>query len=246
MARERLLREYEIVPLITAPSVSYLITQRGGGEYMIYSPGQIKDPGDVLSIAEPYARVEILTNALYLGQVMKLLDESRGVSKETLYLTAEKVLLRYEVPLAEVVVDFYDRLKSATSGYASLSYEMTGYVKNDLVKMDILIAGDLVEPFAQIVPRFQAERRGRALTEKLKEIVPRQMFAVSVQAAIGGKIIAREDIPAMRKDVTGYLYGGDYSRKKKLLEKQKKGKQRMKASGKVNIPPETYFKMLQR
>ncbi|OGD23493.1 elongation factor 4 [Candidatus Azambacteria bacterium RBG_16_47_10] len=244
--RERLLREYEIVPLITAPSVSYLITQRGGGEYMIYSPGQIKDPGDVLSIAEPYARVEILTNALYLGQVMKLLDESRGVSKETLYLTAEKVLLRYEVPLAEVVVDFYDRLKSATSGYASLSYEMTGYVKNDLVKMDILIAGDLVEPFAQIVPRFQAERRGRALTEKLKEIVPRQMFAVSVQAAIGGKIIAREDIPAMRKDVTGYLYGGDYSRKKKLLEKQKKGKQRMKASGKVNIPPETYFKMLQR
>jgi len=213
---------------------------------MIYSQGQIKDPGDVLSIAEPYARVEILTNALYLGQVMKLLDESRGVSKETLYLTAEKVLLRYEVPLAEVVVDFYDRLKSATSGYASLSYEMTGYVKNDLVKMDILIAGDLVEPFAQIVPRFQAERRGRALTEKLKEIVPRQMFAVSVQAAIGGKIIAREDIPAMRKDVTGYLYGGDYSRKKKLLEKQKKGKQRMKASGKVNIPPETYFKMLQR
>lgn len=244
--RERLLREYEIVPLITAPSVSYLIGERSGGEYTIYSPSQIKDPGNVVSIAEPYARVEILTDPLYLGQILKLLDESRGISKDTVYLTPEKVLIRYEVPLAEVVVDFYDRLKSATSGYASLSYEMTGYVKNDLVKMDIMIAGDLVEPFAQIVPRSQSERRGRALVAKLKEIVPRQMFAVSLQAAIGGKIIAREDIAAMRKDVTGYLYGGDYSRKKKLLEKQKKGKQRMKASGKVNIPPETYFKMLQR
>lgn len=244
--RERLLREYEIVPLITAPSVSYLIGERSGGEYTIYSPSQIKDPGNVVSISEPYARVEILTDPLYLGQILKLLDESRGISKDTVYLTPEKILIRYEVPLAEVVVDFYDRLKSATSGYASLSYEMTGYVKNDLVKMDIMIAGDLVEPFAQIVPRAQAERRGRALVAKLKEIVPRQMFAVSLQAAIGGKIIAREDIAAMRKDVTGYLYGGDYSRKKKLLEKQKKGKQRMKASGRVNIPPETYFKMLQR
>ncbi|MBI5913647.1 elongation factor 4 [Candidatus Azambacteria bacterium] len=244
--RERLSREYGIVPLITAPSVSYRITTRNQEEYVIYSPSQIRDAGEVLVISEPYAKVEILTSAEYLGQVMQLLNESRGISKETQYVTAEKVLLRYEVPLAEVVVDFYDRLKSATSGYASLNYELIGFVPNDLVKMDVLVAGDIVEPFAQIVPRADAVRRGKALVAKLKEVLPRQLFAVSIQAAIGGKIIAREDISAMRKDVTGYLYGGDYSRKKKLLEKQKKGKQKMKAMGKVDIPPDVYFKVLQR
>lgn len=244
--RERLSREYGIVPLITAPSVSYRITTRNGEEYIIYSPSQIRDAGEVLTIAEPYAKVEILTSAVYLGQVMQLLNESRGISKETQYMTAEKVLVRYEVPLAEVVVDFYDRLKSATSGYASLNYELIGFVPNDLVRMDILVAGDMVEPFAQIVPRAEVVRRGKALVAKLKEVLPRQLFAVSIQAAVGGKIIAREDISAMRKDVTGYLYGGDYSRKKKLLEKQKKGKQKMKALGKVDIPPDVYFKVLQR
>ncbi|MCR4323055.1 MAG: translation elongation factor 4 [Candidatus Azambacteria bacterium] len=244
--RERLTREYGIVPLITAPSVSYRITTRNGEEYTVYSPSQIRDVGAVLTLAEPYAKVEILTSAIYLGQVMKLLNESRGISKETQYVTDEKVLLRYEVPLAEVVVDFYDRLKSATSGYASLSYEMIGFVPNDLVRMDILVAGDIVEPFAQIVPRADVVRKGKALVSKLKEVLPQQLFAVSIQAAVGGKIIAREDISALRKDVTGYLYGGDYSRKKKLLEKQKKGKQKMKALGKVDIPPDVYFKVLQR
>ena len=244
--RERLSREYGIVPLITAPSVSYRITTRNKEEYVIYSPSQIRDAGDVLTIAEPYAKVEILTSTEYLGQVMQLLNESRGISKETQYVTTEKVLVRYEVPLAEVVVDFYDRLKSATSGYASLTYELIGFTPNDLVRMDILVAGDMMEPFAQIVPRSEVVRRGKALVAKLKEVLPRQLFAVSIQAAVGGKIIAREDISAMRKDVTGYLYGGDYSRKKKLLEKQKKGKQKMKAMGKVDIPPDVYFKVLQR
>ncbi len=244
--RERLLREYGVTPLITIPSVSYQIKLRNGSEQLIYSPSDIKDPAGVLEIREPYASIEILTSPEYLGAVMRLLDESRGTYKETHYLTPEKIVLRYDAPLAEIIVDFYDRLKSATSGYASLSYDITGFVRNDLIRMDILVAGDVVEPMSQIVPRASSERRGRALVEKLKEIIPRQMFAVTIQAAVGGKIIARADISAMRKDVTGYLYGGDYTRKRKLLEKQKKGKKKMKASGKVNIPPDVYFKVLQK
>ncbi len=244
--RERLLREYGIVPLITVPSVSYKITMRNGEERIVYSPSQIDAAGQVAQIAEPFARLEIVTDTVYLGAVMKLLDESRGVYQETEYVTAQKVRLHYSAPLAEIIVDFYDRLKSATSGYASLSYAVSGFTAGDLARMDIMVAGEIMEPFAQIVPRAQAEKRGRALVEKLKAVLPRQLFAVSLQAAIGGKIIAREDMPAMRKDVTGYLYGGDYTRKKKLLEKQKKGKERMKASGRVNIPPEVYFKVLQK
>jgi len=244
--RERLKREYGIVPLITIPSVSYTIRTRAGKEYIAYSPSQIENMSDIASIAEPYAELEILTGAEYLGAVMKLLDEARGIYTSTEYVTAEKVLLRYTAPLSEIIVDFYDRLKSVTSGYASLSYDVSGFRDGNLTRMDILVAGEQVDAFAQIVPREEAERRGRALVEKLKEMLPRQLFAVSLQAALGGKVIAREDIPAMRKDVTGYLYGGDYTRKRKLLEKQKKGKQRMKASGRVHIPPDVYFKVMQK
>ena len=244
--RERLSREYGIAPLITVPSVSYSVSLRNGTQFIIYTPAQLSDQSQVTEIAEPYVKIEILTRSEYLGAVMQLLDESRGIYKDTRYITPEKVLLFYEAPLAEIIIDFYDRLKSATSGYASLNYELIGFVKNDLAKMDILVAGDLVEPFSQIVPRAQAEKRGRVLVEKLKEIIPKQLFAVSLQAALGGKVIARADISALRKDVTGYLYGGDYSRKKKLLEKQKKGKQKMKEIGRVNIPPEVYFKVLQK
>jgi len=244
--RERLSREYGIAPLITVPSVSYSVSLRDETQFIIYTPAQLSDQSQVTEIAEPYVKIEILTRSEYLGAVMQLLDESRGIYKDTRYITPEKVLLFYEAPLAEIIIDFYDRLKSATSGYASLNYELIGFVKNDLAKMDILVAGDLVEPFSQIVPRAQAEKRGRVLVEKLKEIIPKQLFAVSLQAALGGKVIARADISALRKDVTGYLYGGDYSRKKKLLEKQKKGKQKMKEIGRVNIPPEVYFKVLQK
>ena len=244
--RERLNREYGIMPLITIPSVSYKIKMRNGAESLIYSASDMGDPANLLEISEPIARLEILTNQEYLGAVMRLLDESRGVYKDTHYITPEKIVLRYEAPLSEIIVDFYDRLKSATSGYASLSYDIVGFVKNDLIKMDILVAGDLVDPLSQIVPKASAEKRGKAMVEKLKEIIPRQLFSVSIQAAIGGKVIARSDISAMRKDVTGYLYGGDYTRKRKLLEKQKKGKKKMKASGSVNIPPDVYFKVLQK
>lgn len=244
--RERLKREYGITPLITVPSVSYKLRMRNGDERIIYSASQLDDAAQLAHIEEPFARMEIVTNAAYVGAVMKLLDEARGVYQATDYVTAEKVLLRYEAPLAEIIVDFYDRLKSATSGYASLAYDLIEFRIGDLVKMDVLVAGDRVDPFSQIVPRKDAEKRGRALVQKLKEVLPRQLFAVSLQAAIGGKIIAREDMPAMRKDVTGYLYGGDYTRKRKLLEKQKKGKQRMKASGRVDIPPDVYFKILQK
>ncbi len=244
--RERLKREYDIEPLITIPSVSYQIKLRNGQEQMVYSPSDIKDPANLLEIREPVAKLEILTSQEYLGAIMKLLDESRGIYKETHYITPEKIILRYEAPLAEIIVDFYDRLKSATSGYASLSYDIIGFVKNDLVRMDILVAGDLIEPMSQIVPRVSSEKRGRALVEKLKEIIPRQQFVVTIQASIGGKIIARTDISAVRKDVTKGLYGGDYTRKRKVLEKQKKGKKKMKASGSVNIPPDVYFKVLQR
>ena len=244
--RERLSREYGIAPLITVPSVSYSVSLRDGTQFIIYTPAQLSDQSQMTEIAEPYVKLEILTKSEYLGAVMQLLDESRGIYKDTRYITPEKVLLFYEAPLAEIIIDFYDRLKSATSGYASLNYEIIGFVKNDLAKMDILVAGDLVEPFSQIVPRAQAEKRGRALVEKLKEIIPKQLFAVSLQAALGGKVIARADISALRKDVTGYLYGGDYTRKRKLLEKQKKGKQKMKEIGRVNIPPEVYFKVLQK
>ena len=244
--RERLSREYGIAPLITVPSVSYSVSLRDGTQFIIYTPAQLSDQSQMTEIAEPYVKLEILTRSEYLGAVMQLLDESRGIYKDTRYITPEKVLLFYEAPLAEIIIDFYDRLKSATSGYASLNYEIIGFVKNDLAKMDILVAGDLVEPFSQIVPRAQAEKRGRALVEKLKEIIPKQLFAVSLQAALGGKVIARADISALRKDVTGYLYGGDYTRKRKLLEKQKKGKQKMKEIGRVNIPPEVYFKVLQK
>lgn len=244
--RERLKREYELVPLITIPSVSYRVHKRDGTEYTIFSAIQIGEQAQIAGMSEPFVKLEILTDAAYVGAVMRLCEESRGVYQGTDYVTPEKALLRYEAPLAEIIVDFYDRLKSATSGYASLNYELSGYAQGDLVKMDILVAGEQVESLSQIVPRAEAERKGRALVTKLKEVLPRQLFAVSVQAALGGKIIAREDIPAMRKDVTGYLYGGDYTRKRKLLEKQKKGKQRMKASGRVHIPPDVYFKIMQK
>ena len=169
--RERLSREYGIAPLITVPSVSYSVSLRDGTQFIIYTPAQLSDQSQVTEIAEPYVKIEILTRSEYLGAVMQLLDESRGIYKDTRYITPEKVLLFYEAPLAEIIIDFYDRLKSATSGYASLNYELIGFVKNDLAKMDILVAGDLVEPFSQIVPRAQAEKRGRVLVEKLKEII---------------------------------------------------------------------------
>jgi GTP-binding protein LepA len=174
------------------------------------------------------------------------MTEYRSEYQTTEYITKELVILKYRLPLAEIITDFYDRLKSVSSGYASMSYEIVGYQASDLVRLDILVAGESVEPFSKIVPRSLAYREGRRMVEKLKNVIPRQWFAVSLQAAIGGKIIARETISALRKDVTGYLYGGDVTRKKKLLEKQKRGKKKMKELGKVNIPQSVFLEMLKR
>src|SRR3989338_5902793 len=243
---ERLKREFGLGLIISSPTVEYEITLKNGQAVKIRSANQIPDPSFIEKIREPISQLNIIAPLSYLGSVMKLIGEIRNDYKETNYLSKEIVRLVYEVPLSEIITDFYDRLKSVSSGYASMSYEPTGYNEADLVRLDILIAGDKVEPFSKIVPRDQAERVGRAMVEKLKDVIPQQLFAVSLQAAVGGKVLARETIKARRKDVTGYLYGGDVTRKKKLLGKQKRGKERMKAEGRVNIPQKVFLEMLKR
>jgi len=243
---ERLRREFGLQLIISSPSVEYVVTMRNREEVKIRSAVQLPDFSGVESIAEPIVDIEILCPASYLGNVMELISGFRNIYQATDYLGKETALLKYEMPLAEVITDLYDKLKSASSGYASMSYEPKGFKKGDLIRLDILIGGDLVEPFSKIIPREKAYFEGRASVSKLKEIIPSQWFEVVIQAVIGGKIIARESIRARRKDVTGYLYGGDVTRKMKLLEKQKKGKKRMKETGKVNLPQEVFLKMLKR
>jgi GTP-binding protein LepA len=243
---ERLRREYDLELVVTTPSVAYRIIEKNGAEKTIYSPQELPDPSKLQEIKEPWMNLEIVCPNVYLGQIMKLLQSSDGIYKTTEYLGEERVIIRYEAPLREIIVDFYDRLKSITSGYASMSYDLVGWRKGDLVKLDILAAGDDVPALSRIIPRHKVEAEGRAMVEKLKKILPRQLFTVALQAAIGGKVIARETIAAMRKDVTGYLYGGDYSRKKKLLEKQKKGKKKMKSIGKLKIPQKAFLEILKK
>jgi len=253
---ERLKREFGLALIISTPSVEYSVRIAGreaaGGEprqgrdVRIRSASLLPDPSKVESIAEPVVDIEIITPSSYLGSVMGLVSSYRNTYKATDYFGKETALLRYEMPLSEVITDFYDKLKSVSSGYASMSYEVKGMAVNDLVRLDILIAGDLVEPFSRIVPKDKAYYEGRAMVAKLKEVVPPQWFEVAIQAVIGGKVIARESIRARRKDVTGYLYGGDVTRKMKLLEKQKKGKKKMKEAGRVNLPQEVFLKMLKR
>ncbi len=243
---ERLRREYKLDLIISTPSVEYHVILNNQNTLSLRSAALLPDPSFIERIEEPMVDLEILSPAEYIGSLMSLLADLRSEYKATDYLTKELIILKYKVPLAEIVTDFYDNLKSVSSGYASMSYEPAGYQAGDLVRLDILIAGDLVEPFSRIVPRDSAYYLGRKIVERLKDIVPPQLFVVAIQAAIGGKIIARESIKAMRKDVTGYLYGGDITRKKKLLEKQKRGKERMKASGKVNLPQEVFLEMLKK
>ena len=190
--------------------------------------------------------LEVITPSSYLGSVMELVSTIRNVYLGTDYLGKETAIIKYEAPLSEIITDFYDKLKSVSSGYASMSYQPKGHQIENLIRLDILIAGDLVEPFSRIVPEEKAHYEGRSMVTKLKEIVPPQWFEVAIQAAIGGKIIARETIRARRKDVTDYLYGGDVTRKMKLLEKQKKGKKKMKEFGRVNLPQEVFLKMLKK
>lgn len=243
---ERLKREFGLGLIISSPTVEYEIFLKNGKSLKIRSAIQLPDQSFIEKIKEPVSRLDLITPLSYLGAVMKLIGELRSDYQETNYLTKEVARLVYRAPLSEIITDFYDRLKSVSSGYASMSYEPIGWQEADLVRLDILVAGERVEPFSRIVPREQAESVGRAMVGKLKGVIPPQLFAVALQAGIGGKIIARETIRARRKDVTGYLYGGDVTRKKKLLEKQKRGKERMRETGRVNIPQKVFLEMLKK
>jgi GTP-binding protein LepA len=244
--RERLEREYNLDLLVTTPSVSYEVTMHNGAKKQIKSPAELPDPATITEIAEPYVKMEIITPSDYVGAVMELSNDSRGVYRDMNYLEETTAVLIYEIPLSEIITNFYDNLKRATSGYASYNYEFIGDIPGDLVKLDILVAGDRLDPLSVIVPREKASYIGRPILEGLRDVIPKQMFEVTLQAAIGSKIIARETISALRKDVIAKLYGGDYSRKRKLLEKQKAGKKRMKKIGRVDIPQEAFWAMLKK
>ena len=243
---ERLKREYNLNLIVSSPSVEYLVKLKNGREMNIRSASMLPDFSKTESISEPTVNLEIILPASYLGKVMELVASLRNIYQSMEYVGKDTALLRYEIPLSEIITDFYDKLKSVSSGYASMSYELSGYKTHDLIKLDIFIAEEMIEPFSRIISREKAYYEGRAMVTKLKEVVPPQWFQVAIQAAIGGKIIARETIRARRKDVTGYLYGGDITRKMKLLEKQKKGKKKMEAVGKVNLPQDVFLKMLKR
>ncbi|WP_456469873.1 translation elongation factor 4 [Caminibacter sp.] len=242
--KERLEREFGIELIATAPSVTYKVKLTDGSEIEISNPSELPPPNKIDKIYEPYVKATILTPAEYVGNLIQFLNEKRGIQLKMEYLSPERVLLEYEIPLNEIVTDFYDKLKTLTKGYASFDYEPVGYKEGDLVKMDIRVAGEPVDALSIIVPKDKAEKKGRELIKVMKELIPRQLFEVAIQASIGNKIIARETVKALRKDVTAKCYGGDISRKRKLLEKQKKGKKRMKAIGKVNIPQEAFLSVL--
>ncbi len=247
IVQERLRREYGVNLVVTAPGVAYRLKTINQQEMVILrSTQELPDPDQIERIEEPWLKVDIVSPSEYIGSVMHLVEEQHGEYKSMEYLDIARVVIRYEMPLASVIVDFYDKLKSATRGYASLNYEFIDYRQADLVKLDMVISGEKVESLATIVRRSAAYQQGRLAVENLRKILPRQLFEIKIQAAIGGKIIAASRLAAMRKDVTAKLYGGDVTRKKKLLEKQKKGKKRMRASGRVEIPAEAYLSLLKK
>ncbi|MBI2464328.1 elongation factor 4 [Candidatus Peregrinibacteria bacterium] len=247
IVQERLEREYNLSLVITAPSVSYQVILTGETEVLTLSnPSLLPNPSKIEETREPWVKVEILTPKEYVGGIIKLVQEKRGISKNMQYLDENRMIMEFELPLASIVLDFYDKLKTISSGYASMNYEFLDYRASDLVKMDILIAGELVDSLSIIIHRDEAYRAGSSITKKLKELIPKAMFEIAIQAAIGSKIIARESISAMRKDVTAKLYGGDRTRKDKLLKKQKAGKKRMKMVGRIELPQEVFLAVLKR
>ena len=244
IVQERLEREFDMDLVTTAPGVLYRITTTDGEVHEIDSPAKLPDAGRITKLEEPVITATILTPSEFVGSILQLCQDKRGVQKALEYLASDRVLITYELPFAEVVLDFYDRLKTMSRGYASLDYHVTGYWESPLVKMDILVNGDPVDALSLIVHRETAYERGKALVSKMRELIPRQMFEVAIQAAIGTRIIARESVKALRKNVLAKCYGGDISRKRKLLEKQKEGKRRMKRVGQVEIPQEAFLAVL--
>lgn len=246
IVQERLTREFGLDLVLTAPSVAYRVKKHSGEALTIYTPAELPDPSAIEEIFEPWVRLDVLTPEKYLGSIMTLVTARRGLYKSTTYLGPGHLNLHYEVPLANIISDFYDKLKSVSSGYASMNYELLDYRPGDLVRVDTLVAGDRVDALAFIVHQDFAENEGRDLVTKLKTLIPKQQFPIALQAAVGSKIIARETIPALRKDVTAKLYGGDVTRKMKLLKKQKVGKKRLKAVGKVEIPQAAFLALMKR
>jgi GTP-binding protein LepA len=245
IVRERLEREYDLELLATMPSVEFDVTLTNGEELEVHNPSDMPDPGTIAEIREPFIRASVIAPKEFVGAVMELCQERRGEHAGMHYLSPERVQMTYDLPLAEIVLDFFDQLKSRTRGYASLDYELSGMRPSDLVKLDVLLAGDPVDALSMVVHREKAYEMGRSLTEKLRKRIPRQQYDVPIQAAIGSHVIARETVKAFRKDVIAKCYGGDITRKKKLLEKQKEGKKRMKQVGRVEVPQEAFLAVLE-
>ncbi len=244
IVQERLEREFQLELITTAPTVEYEVKLRRGGMMEVDNPALLPDPTTIESVSEPFVKLSIIVPSGYVGPMMELCQERRGQFKHLEHRPGDRVVLEYEIPLGEIIHDFYDQLKSRSKGYASMDYEMIGFREGELVKVDLLVAGEPVDALSVIAHRSKAQAQGRRLAEKLKSIIPRQLYEVPIQAAIGGKVIARETIPAMRKDVLAKCYGGDVTRKRKLLEKQKEGKRRMKRVGSVEIPQEAFMAVL--
>ena len=242
--KERLEREFNLDLIATAPTVTYIVKTTDGGSINVQNPSELPPVNNIAEILEPYVKATIITPSEFVGSIITLISNRRGNQKKMDYITPERVLLEYEIPLNEIVMDFYDKLKSATKGYASFDYEPCGYQSGRLVKLDIRVAGEIVDALSIIVPEQNAFSKGRDLVKAMKEIVPRQLFEVAIQASVGSKIIARETVKSVGKNVTAKCYGGDITRKRKLLEKQKEGKKRMKAIGKVALPQEAFLSVL--
>ncbi|MCY4321821.1 MAG: translation elongation factor 4 [Bdellovibrionaceae bacterium] len=244
IVQERLEREFELNLITTAPSVIYKTYLKKGETLDVENPSLLPDPTKIDYLEEPFAKVQIHSPSEYIGALLKLCEEKRGVQEGIEYISSDRSIIKYKIPLNEMILDFHDRLKSLSRGYASMDYELIGYEQADLVKMDVLLNGEIVDALSVIVHRSQAQQKGRYLAKRLKELIPRQQFQVAIQAAIGAKIIARETLGAYRKDVTAKLYGGDVTRKKKLLEKQKSGKKRMKSIGRIEVPQKAFMALM--
>ena len=242
--QERLEREYNLDLVTTAPSVVYKLTLTNGEVVTIDNPTNYPDPATILSAEEPIVKASIFTPVEYIGAIMELCQQRRGIYKDTKYIDTDRVELHYDLPLSEIIYDFFDALKSRTRGYASFDYELKGYIESKLVKLDIMLNGEIIDALSFIIFADSAYARARKMAEKLKDNIPRQLFEVPIQACIGGRIIARETVKAMRKDVLAKCYGGDITRKKKLLEKQKEGKKRMRQLGSVEVPQEAFMAVL--